>query len=46
MAKILLAFGLLLFLFGGDPSIAELARKWAEVQYELADMRRTVCPKD
>jgi hypothetical protein len=41
----LLAVALLgMFFFGGDPSIAELARKWAEVQYELADMRRTVCP--
>ncbi len=44
MAKLLAVFFLGMFLLGGDPSIAELARKWAEVQYELADMRRVVCP--
>lgn len=44
MYKLLAVFLVGMFVFGGDPSIAELARKWAEVQYELADMRRTVCP--
>lgn len=44
MYKFALVFILGVLLFGGDPSIAELIRKYVEVQAEIADMRRAVCP--
>lgn len=35
-----------IILLGGDPSLADMFRRYAQIKTDVFDMQQTVCPKE